>query len=79
MEWNAQDCYISKAVKDTSMLSSKVNQMKVSQETGSEAFFQISEFGKALRPFTDFTTHQTKILQWESFWWFLLEVSVPSE
>ncbi len=37
MEWNAQDCGISNTVKDTSVLPSKINQMKVSQETGSEA------------------------------------------
>ncbi len=38
-EWNAQDCGISKAVKDISMLPSKIDQMKVSHETGSEANF----------------------------------------
>ncbi len=32
MEWNAQDCGISKAAKDTSMLPSKIDQMKVSHE-----------------------------------------------
>ncbi len=32
-EWNAQDCGISKAVKDTSILPSKIVQMKASQET----------------------------------------------
>ncbi len=46
-EWNAQDCGISKAAKDTSMLPSKINQMKVSRETGSEANFG---FGHALMP-----------------------------
>ncbi len=39
MEWNAQDCGILKAAKDTSMLPSKIDQMKVSHETGSEANF----------------------------------------
>ncbi len=33
-EWNAQDCGIPKAAKDTSMLPSKMGQMKASQETG---------------------------------------------
>ncbi len=47
MEWNAQDCGISKAAKDTSMLPSKIDQMKVSHETGSEANFG---FGRALMP-----------------------------
>ncbi len=47
MEWNAQDCGISKAAKDTSMLPSKIVQMKVSHETGSEANFG---FGRALMP-----------------------------
>ncbi len=37
MELNAQDYGISNTVKDTSVLPSKINQMKVSQETGSEA------------------------------------------
>ncbi len=46
-EWNAQDCGILKAVKDTSMLLSKIDQMKVSHETGSEANFG---FGCALMP-----------------------------
>ncbi len=46
-EWNAQDCGISKAAKDTSMLPSKINQMKVSRETGSEANFG---FGHAFLP-----------------------------
>jgi len=46
-EWKAQDCGISKAVKDTSMLPSKLNQMKVSQEKGSEANIG---FGCALMP-----------------------------
>ncbi len=46
-EWNAQDCGISKAAKDTSMLPSKIDQMKVSNETGSEANFG---FGCALMP-----------------------------
>ncbi len=46
-EWNAQDCGISKAAKDTSMLPSKIDQMKVSHETGSEANFG---FGRALMP-----------------------------
>jgi len=32
-QWNTQDCGISKAVKDPSMLPSKIDQMKVSQET----------------------------------------------
>ncbi|ROI33828.1 Leukocyte elastase inhibitor [Anabarilius grahami] len=36
-EWKAQDCGISEAAKDTSMLPLKYDQMKVSQETGSEA------------------------------------------
>ncbi len=44
-EWNAQDCGISKAAKDTSMLPSKINQMKGSHETGSEANLG---FGRAL-------------------------------
>ncbi|ROL46254.1 hypothetical protein DPX16_6288 [Anabarilius grahami] len=44
---DAQDCGISKAVKDTSMLPSEIDQMKVSQETGSEANI---EFGRALMP-----------------------------
>jgi len=35
-EWKAQDCGISKAANDSSMLPSKIDQMKVSQETGSE-------------------------------------------
>ncbi len=39
MECNAQDCGISKAAKDTSILPSKIDQMKVSQETRSEANF----------------------------------------
>ncbi len=47
MEWNAQDCGISKAAKDTSMLPSKIDQMKASHETGSEANFG---FGRALMP-----------------------------
>ncbi len=46
-EWNAQDCGISKAVKDTSMLPSKIDQMKVSHETGSETNFG---FVRALMP-----------------------------
>ncbi len=46
-EWNAQDCGISKAAKDTSMLPSKIDQMKASHETGSEANFG---FGRALMP-----------------------------
>ncbi len=46
-EWNAKDCGISKAAKDTSMLPSKIYQMKVSHETGSEANFG---FGRALMP-----------------------------
>ncbi len=46
-EWNAQDCGISKAAKDTSMLPLKNDQMKVSHETGSEANFG---FGPALMP-----------------------------
>ncbi len=46
-EWNAQDCGISKAAKDTSMLPSKIDQMKVHHETGSEANFG---FGRALMP-----------------------------
>ncbi len=41
------DCGISKAVKDTSTLPSKIDQMKVSHETGSEAKFG---FGRALMP-----------------------------
>ncbi len=36
MERDAQDCGISKAAKDTSMLPLKSDQMKVSHETGSE-------------------------------------------
>ncbi len=44
-EWDAQDCGISKAAKDTSMLPSKIDQMKVFHETGSEANFG---FGRAL-------------------------------
>ncbi len=47
MEWNAQDCGISKAAKDTSMLPSKIDQKKVSHETGSVATFG---FGCALMP-----------------------------
>ncbi len=46
-EWNAQDCGIAKAEKDTSMLPSKIDQMKASHETGSEANFG---FGRALMP-----------------------------
>ncbi len=46
-EWNARDCGISKAAKDTSMLLSKIDQIKVSHETGSEANFG---FGRALMP-----------------------------
>ncbi len=46
-EWNAEDCGISKAAKDTSMLPSKIDQMKASHETGSEANFG---FGHALMP-----------------------------
>ncbi len=46
-EWNAQDCGISKTVKDTSMLPSKIDQKKASHETGSEANFG---FGRALMP-----------------------------
>ncbi len=38
-EWSAQDCGISKAAKDTSMLPSKFDQKKVPPETGSEAEF----------------------------------------
>ncbi len=45
MEWNAQDFWISKAAKDTSMLPSKFDQKVVSPETGSEAEFV---FGRAL-------------------------------
>ncbi len=37
-EWNAQDCGISKAAKDTSTLPSKIDQMKVSHETGRQHF-----------------------------------------
>ncbi len=37
MELNAQDCGISKAAKDTSMLPSKIDHIKASQETVSEA------------------------------------------
>ncbi len=44
MEWNTQDCGISKAAKETSM-PSKIDPMKVSHETGSEAN---SGFGRAL-------------------------------
>lgn len=44
-EWNAQDCGISKAAKDTSMLPSKFDQKKVPPETGSEAEFG---FGRVL-------------------------------
>ncbi len=47
MEWNAQDCGIPKAVKDTSMPPSKIDQMKASHETGSNANFG---FGRALMP-----------------------------
>ncbi len=47
MEWNAHDCGISKAAKDTSMLPSKIDQMKVSHETGSEVSFG---FGRAFMP-----------------------------
>ncbi len=47
MEWNAQDCGISKAVKDTSVLPSKLDQMKVSHEKESEANFG---FGRAWMP-----------------------------
>ncbi len=47
MEWNAQDCGISKAAKDTSMLPSKFDQKKVPPETGSEALFGL---GCALMP-----------------------------
>ncbi len=43
----AQDRGIPKAAKDTSMLPSKIDQMNVSQETGSEANFG---FGCALIP-----------------------------
>ncbi len=46
-EWNAQDCGILKTAKDTSMLPSKINQMKVSHETVSEANFEV---GRALMP-----------------------------
>ncbi|KTF79586.1 hypothetical protein cypCar_00028232 [Cyprinus carpio] len=46
-EWDAQDCGISKAVKDTSMLPSIIGQMKASQETGTETN---TEFGRALMP-----------------------------
>ncbi len=46
-EWNAQDCGIPKAVKDTSMLLSKIYQMKVSHKTGSEANFGLR---RALMP-----------------------------
>ncbi len=46
-EWNAQDCGISKAAKDTSMLPSKIDQTKASHETGSEANVG---FGRALMP-----------------------------
>ncbi len=46
-EWNAEDCGISKAAKDTSMLPSKIDQMKASHETGSEANFG---FRRALMP-----------------------------
>ncbi len=46
-EWNAQDCGISKAAKDTSMLPSKIDQIRVSHETGSEANFG---FGRTLMP-----------------------------
>ncbi len=52
MVWNTQDIGISKTVKDTSMLPSKIsatfkNQMKASQKTGSEANFR---FGRVLMP-----------------------------
>ncbi len=46
-EWNAQNCGIQKAAKDTSMLPSKIDQMKVSHETGSEDNFG---FRRALMP-----------------------------
>ncbi len=46
--WNAEDCGISKAAKDTSTLPSKIDQMKASHETGSEANFGL---GRALMPF----------------------------
>ncbi len=46
-EWNAEDCGISKAAKDTSMLPSKIDQMKASHETWSEANFG---FGHSLMP-----------------------------
>ncbi len=45
--WNAQDCAISKAAKDTSMLPSGFDQKKVPPETGSEAEFR---FGRVLMP-----------------------------
>ncbi len=47
-EWNAQNCGISKAVKDTSMLPSLIDQMKVSQEAGSQDTFG---FERGLMPF----------------------------
>ncbi len=47
-EWNAQDCGISKAAQDTSMLPSKFDQKKVPPETRSEVEFG---FRWALMPF----------------------------
>ncbi len=47
MEWDTQDCGISKAVKDTSMLPSKFDHKKVPLETESKAEFG---FERALIP-----------------------------
>ncbi len=48
-ELNAQDYGISNTVKDTSVLPSKINQMKVSQETGSEANIECALLPSYLR------------------------------
>ncbi len=44
MELNAQDCRISKAVKETSMLPSKIDQRKVSEDVGRKANFGFKRF-----------------------------------
>jgi len=55
-EWKAQDCGISKAARDTSMLPSKIDQMKASQETRSEVSIG---FRRALMP-SYIARHPTK-------------------
>ncbi len=54
-EWSAQDCGISKAAKDTSMLPSKFDQKKVPPETGSEAEFGLGRVLMSFLPWNVFS------------------------